>query len=106
MSHEHGGKEYGSFSEFYLFYLGERKTPTNRRLHFVGNLLVIVVVIYVVFAQDWLALLLAPVLGYGMAWIGHIFVEKNMPATFKYPLYSLMGDWVMFKDTITGKLKF
>jgi hypothetical protein len=48
----------------------------------------------------------APVLGYGFAWVGHFFFERNRPATFTYPLYSLMGDWVMFWQTLTGKLRF
>jgi len=52
----------------------------------------------------WLWLL--PVIGYGFAWVGHFVFEKNRPATFKYPLYSLMGDWVMFKDILTGKIRF
>jgi hypothetical protein len=43
--------------------------------------------------------------GYGFAWAGHFFFEKNRPATFKYPFYSFMGDWVMFKDILMGKVK-
>jgi hypothetical protein len=46
-----------------------------------------------------------PILGYGFAWIGHFIFEKNKPATFTYPIYSLMGDWVMFKDIIIGKIQ-
>jgi hypothetical protein len=45
-----------------------------------------------------------PVIGYGFAWIGHFIFEKNRPATFKYPLYSLMGDFKMFWDVVTGKI--
>ena len=47
-----------------------------------------------------------PVAGYGFAWVGHFVFEKNRPATFQYPLYSLLGDWVMFKDMLTGKIRF
>jgi len=79
--------------------------PINRRLHFFGSLLTIIVVLFVIFTQTWIALILVPILGYGFAWIGHYFVEKNKPTTFTYPLYSLMGDWVMFKDILTGKMK-
>ncbi|TAK93078.1 MAG: DUF962 domain-containing protein [Aquabacterium sp.] len=43
---------------------------------------------------------------YGFAWVGHFRFERNRPATFTYPLYSLMGDWVMFWQTLTGKLPF
>jgi len=47
-----------------------------------------------------------PLAGYGFAWIGHFFFEKNKPATFTYPLYSLAGDWVMYKDILTGRIRF
>lgn len=99
-------KEFKSFAEFYPFYLSEHSDSANRRLHFIGCLLVIVVLLYAVFTQTWLALIALPIIGYGFAWIGHFFVEKNRPATFTYPLYSFMGDWAMFKDIITGKIKF
>lgn len=100
-----GEKKFKSFSEFYPYYLSEHGNPVNRRLHFFGSLLTIIVVLFVIFTQTWIALILVPILGYGFAWIGHYFVEKNKPATFTYPLYSLMGDWVMFKDILTGKMK-
>ena len=54
----------------------------------------------------WFALILIPFAGYGFAWIGHFYVEKNKPATLKYPIYSLLGDLMMFKDIITGKIIF
>ncbi|HWP91847.1 MAG TPA: DUF962 domain-containing protein [Thermodesulfobacteriota bacterium] len=98
-------KEFKSFSEFYPFYLSEHSNPVNRRLHFFGCLLVILILLYAIFTKTWLALILLPIVGYGFAWIGHYFVEKNRPATFTYPLYSFMGDWVMFKDIISGKVK-
>ncbi|MCH7518935.1 MAG: DUF962 domain-containing protein [Candidatus Dadabacteria bacterium] len=100
-----GEKKFKSFSEFYPYYLSEHVNPINRRLHFFGSLLIIIVVLFVIFTQTWIALILVPILGYGFAWIGHYFVEKNKPTTFTYPLYSLMGDWVMFKDILTGKMK-
>ena len=100
-----GEKKFKSFSEFYPYYLSEHGNPVNRRLHFFGSLLTIIVVLFVIITQTWIALILVPILGYGFAWIGHYFVEKNKPTTFTYPLYSLMGDWVMFKDILTGKIK-
>lgn len=100
-----GEKKFKSFSEFYPYYLSEHVNPINRRLHFFGSLLTIIVVLFVIFTQTWIALILVPMLGYGFAWIGHYFVERNKPTTFTYPLYSLMGDWVMFKDILTGKMK-
>ena len=51
------------------------------------------------------ALLLAPVVGYGFAWIGHFVFEKNKPATFQRPLYSFLGDWAMYRDILAGRLK-
>ncbi len=98
-------KEFKSFSEFYPFYLSEHSNPVNRRLHFFGCVLVILILLYAVVTKTWLALILLPIVGYGFAWVGHYFVEKNRPATFTYPLYSFMGDWVMFKDIISGKIK-
>lgn len=105
MSEEPKREEFRDFSEFYEFYISEHQDSTNRRLHFAGCLLVILIVLYSVITGKLIYLLLAPVAGYGAAWIGHFFFEKNRPATFKYPLYSLMGDWVMFRDILTGKLK-
>ncbi len=99
-------KEYKTFAEFYPFYLSEHSDANCRRLHFVGSLLVILLLGYVLAAQKWALLLLLPVIGYGCAWVGHFVFEKNRPATFTYPLFSFMGDWVMFKDILTGKIKF
>jgi hypothetical protein len=103
-----GGKmesKYRTFADFYHFYLAEHSDAFCRRLHFAGSALVLVILAYALVTQRWLALLALPIVGYGFAWIGHFVFEKNRPATFKYPLYSLMGDWVMFKDILTGKVK-
>ncbi len=99
-------KQFQNFSEFYQFYLSEHSDPTCRRLHFLGSGLVLITLVYILATSKWLLLLLLPVIGYGFAWIGHFFFEENRPATFKYPLYSFMGDWVMFKDMLTGRIKF
>ncbi len=99
-------KQYKSFADFYPFYLSEHSDPICRRLHFVGSVLVLVTLVYAIVTATWWMLLLLPVIGYGFAWIGHFAFEKNRPATFTYPLYSLLGDWVMFKDMLTGKIKF
>ena len=99
--------QYSRFRDFYPFYLGEHANLTCRRLHFIGSsgiLIVIALVIAQVLPLVWLWLI--PVLGYGFAWVGHFFFEKNRPATFKYPFYSLIGDWVMYKDMLTGKIRF
>lgn len=99
-------QQYPSFSAFYPFYLSEHRHRTNRRLHFAGSGLVIVTLMYALLSGQWMWLLALPLLGYGFAWVGHFFFEKNSPATFKYPLYSFIGDWVMFKDILLGRIKF
>lgn len=47
---------------------------------------------------------LVPIAGYGFAWVGHFAFERNKPATFEYPLYSLAADWVMMKDILIGRV--
>ena len=95
-----------SFAEFYPYYLQEHSNDTCRRLHYVGSLLVLGILCYALATQQWLWLLALPLAGYGFAWVGHFVFEKNKPATFKYPLYSFMGDWVMLKDALTGRIRF
>jgi hypothetical protein len=97
---------FSSFEQFYPYYLSEHSNLTCRRLHFVGSSLVLVVLAWILATASWAMIWLLPVLGYGFAWVGHFFFEKNKPATFTYPLYSFMGDWVMFKDILTGKIRF
>ncbi|MER0042971.1 MULTISPECIES: Mpo1-like protein [unclassified Pseudomonas] len=99
-------ERFNSFAEFYPYYLEEHRNPTCRRLHYAGSLLVLVVLGYALLSGQWLWLLALPVIGYGFAWVGHFAFERNRPATFQYPLYSLMGDWVMLKDMLTGRLRF
>ncbi len=96
--------KYTSFKEFYPYYLQEHSNPTCRLLHFIGSILVLLVVFYAVWTSQFVFLWLIPVIGYGFAWVGHFFFEKNRPATFTYPVYSLAGDWVMFKDILVGKI--
>ncbi|MGH8377330.1 MAG: Mpo1-like protein [Gammaproteobacteria bacterium] len=95
-----------NFREFYPFYLGEHRNRTCRRLHFIGSGLVLLTIIGVLISQWWWGFILIPVFGYGFAWTGHYFFEKNHPATFKHPIYSLLGDWVMFRDILTGRMRF
>jgi hypothetical protein len=99
-------QEYARFSDFYPFYLGEHRNPICRRLHFVGSSLVLCSFVWVLITGYWLGLILLPLFGYGFAWVGHFFFEKNRPATFTHPLYSFMGDWVMYRDILVGKLPF
>jgi hypothetical protein len=99
-------QSYKTFADFYPFYLSEHADQTCRRLHFIGSSLVLLVVAYVIASGELWALLLAPLVGYGFAWVGHFFFEHNRPATFKYPFYSFVGDWVMYKEILTGKIRF
>ena len=99
-------KRYGTFRDFYPFYLSEHDRSGTRRLHFVGTLLVLLALGGAVASRRWGLLLLVPVFGYGFAWAGHFFVERNRPATFQYPLYSLAGDFRMFADMLRGRVRF
>jgi hypothetical protein len=94
-----------SFAQFYPFYLGEHADRSCRRLHFIGTSLVIATAVSAIVTGNWTWLLILPVFGYGFAWVGHFFFEKNRPATFKYPLYSLLGDFVMYRDIWIGRVK-
>jgi len=105
MSHQTTHDEhFASFAAFYPYYLTEHRNTVSRRLHFVGSLGVIGFVAMALATGDWLWLPAAVICGYGFAWVGHFFFEKNRPATFRHPIYSLMGDWVMFKDICVGKI--
>jgi hypothetical protein len=99
-------REYQTFRAFYPDYLAEHSHAVCRGLHFAGSALVLLATLYILLTGTWKLIWLLPVLGYGFAWAGHFFFEKNQPATFTYPLYSLLGDWVMFKDMLTGKIRF
>ncbi len=95
---------YQTFKEFYPYYLSEHLHPICRLLHFIGTGGVIVLLTISISTQKNLWIY-APLCGYSFAWIGHFVFEKNKPATFKYPLYSFIGDWVMFKDILLGNEK-
>ena len=88
--------EFARFRDFYPYYLSEHRNPACRRLHFAGSTLVLLVIVVAIATGDARWLWLAPLAGYGFAWIGHFAFEKNRPATFRHPLYSLAGDWVMY----------
>ena len=97
-------RRFQSFSDFYPFYLAEHSDARCRAMHYIGSSLVVAIAVFALASGRYAALLLVPVVGYGFAWIGHFCFEHNKPATFKYPLYSLIGDWVMLKDFLTGRL--
>ncbi len=97
---------YASFAQFYPYYLSEHSHRLCRRMHFIGSSLVIAIVLFTVVTAQWRGLWLVPLAGYGFAWLGHYVYEKNRPATFRYPLYSLLGDWVMYGQMLRGKVSF
>jgi hypothetical protein len=97
---------YRTFRDFYPFYLTEHANRTCRRLHFIGSCLVLAVLATAAATNSVRLLWCMPILGYGFAWVGHFAYEKNRPATFRYPIYSLIGDWVMFKDMLIGRIRF
>ncbi len=96
---------YRSFREFYPFYLSEHGNRTCRRLHFVGSLLVLGFALAALVTGNAWWLLGMPLAGYGFAWVGHFAFEHNRPATFSHPFYSLAGDWVMFWQMLTGRIR-
>lgn len=96
---------FARFADFYPYYLQEHRNPTCRRLHFVGSTLVLLCLGRLLTTGAAMWGLYALLCGYGFAWVGHFFFEKNRPATFKYPIYSLMGDWVMYADIWRGRIK-
>jgi hypothetical protein len=97
---------YATFSDFNTFYLAEHADRTCRRLHFVGTSLSLCMLIAAVLSRNpsWLAGAL--VCGYAFAWAGHFFFEKNRPATFRHSLLRLAADWVMWRDILTGRIRF
>lgn len=99
-------KQYKSLREFYPYYLSEHQGYLTRLLHFIGTGLVIISFLTFLITFNWVYLAIIPFLGYGFAWVGHAFFEKNKPATFTYPGYSLASDFIMFWDLLTGKEKF
>lgn len=92
-----------NYREFWKFYVGEHSRPATRHLHFIGTSLALVALALGILSSARF-LLLMPVCGYLFAWIGHFGFERNRPATFQYPLWSLLADFQMFGYTLTGKM--
>lgn len=96
---------YGSFAEFWPFYLREHSKPRTRALHYAGTTLVVAIALAALASGRWLWLLALPFAGYAFAWVAHFAVEKNRPATFTYPLWSLAADFRMWWLWLTGRLR-
>ncbi len=92
-----------TFAEFWPYYVRQHARAATRLLHAIGSSLAIVVVAVALAVDPWL-LLLAPVVGYGFAWYAHFFVERNRPATFGHPFFSLAADYRMLFLMIAGRM--
>lgn len=93
-----------NFAEFWPFYVRQHTDKSNRRLHFIGTAFGLVCLAAAIALAQPIWLLGMPVTGYGFAWLGHFMIERNKPATFKFPFYSLLGDYKMFGMMLLGRM--
>jgi hypothetical protein len=93
-----------TYTEFWDFYVAEHSQPLTRLFHFVGTALGLILLVWVVRGGNWLYLPLCFVVGYAFAWFSHFFIEKNKPATFRYPLWSFISDYKMMFFMMTGRM--
>ena len=98
-------KRYTNFKDFYPYYLSEHSHKTTKLLHFIGTSISLYFLFNFFRTFDFVYIILSLLSGYGFAWVSHFFIEKNKPATFKYPFYSFIGDHLMFVEIIMGKHK-
>jgi hypothetical protein len=85
--------------------LGEHANRTCRRLHFAGTSIAVALLSIAALTQSWWMIAVGFLQGYAFAWIGHFFFEHNQPATFKYPVFSFMGDWRLWWDILSGRIQ-
>ena len=93
-----------NYAEFWPYYLQEHAKPETRNLHYVGTALVIAIAVFALVTRQWILFAALPVAGYFFAWVAHFFVEKNKPATFTHPWWSLVSDFRMFFLWVSGRL--
>lgn len=94
-----------SYSAFWPHYLREHARAPTRALHFLGTSLALFCLLALIVTASWWWLPAALVAGYLFAWIGHVFVEHNRPATFIHPLWSLVSDVRMYGLWVSGRLE-
>ncbi len=94
-----------TYKEFWPFYMSQHSDPMNRKMHYVGTIITFVFLFLAISQAEPLLLLGMPIGGYGFAWFGHFVIEKNRPATFTYPIWSLVSDYRMFFLFLAGKIK-
>jgi len=95
---------YRTFAEFWPYYLAEHSRPATRWFHFLGTVVWLsLLAVALVTLTLWL-LAVMPFAAYGLAWFSHFFIERNQPATFKYPFFSLLADHKMAFYMVTGQL--
>jgi hypothetical protein len=97
------GPRFSTFATFWPYYVAQHLHPLNRALHLFGTALALGAFGLGATLSPWYALLALPA-GYGPAWVGHFFVERNRPATFTHPLWSLRGDFVLFGLSLAGRM--
>lgn len=83
----------------------EHSKPLTRGLHFIGTTLGLALLIYFVAIGRWYLFPVFLVVGYAFAWFAHFAVERNRPATFKYPLWSFISDFKMIGYILTGRMR-
>ncbi len=93
-----------TYAEFWDFYVAEHSQPMTRLFHFAGTSLSLVLLVWILRTGNLLYLPLCLVVGYAFAWFSHFVIEKNKPATFKYPLWSFISDYKMIFFMLTGKM--
>ena len=93
-----------TFQEYYQHYLILHQNKWCRRLHVLGQLATILFIVFCLSVRAYWLLLVSPFIIYPFAWSGHVFFEKNKPASFTNPIWAKVCDWVMFKDILIGRI--
>jgi hypothetical protein len=97
--------EPADFTEFWPQYLAAHMNPSTRQVHYAGTVLAVFIILATCYGHGWWAFLAVPIVGYGPAWASHLWIERNRPATFRHPVWSLLGDFKMLFMAATGKLE-